>query len=72
MLAIVDELVRNGHHLQHFVRELARYFRNLLVSKIAGSNPRLIPGSEQERARLADWSAKLDTLRAQASRLEAM
>jgi DNA polymerase-3 subunit gamma/tau len=58
MLAIVDELVRNGHHLQHFVRELARYFRNLLVSKIAGDNRRLIPGSEQERARLADVAAQ--------------
>jgi DNA polymerase-3 subunit gamma/tau len=57
MLAIVDELVRNGQHLQHFVRELARYFRNLLVSKIAGENRRLIPGSEQERARLAEVAA---------------
>src|SRR6516165_1367891 len=29
MLEIVDELERNGRHLQHFSRELARYFRNL-------------------------------------------
>jgi DNA polymerase-3 subunit gamma/tau len=58
MLAIVDDLVRNGQHLQHFVRELARYFRNLLVSKIAGQNRRLIPGSEQERTRLAEVAAE--------------
>ena len=57
MLEIVDELVRNGHHLQHFVRELARYFRNLLVAKIAADNHRLIAGSEQEREKLAQIAA---------------
>jgi DNA polymerase-3 subunit gamma/tau len=57
MLEIVDTLVRNGHHLQHFVRELARYFRNLLVSKLAGTNERLIPASQQERERLAEIAA---------------
>ena len=34
MLEIVDELERNGHNLQHFSRELSRYFRNLLVARI--------------------------------------
>jgi DNA polymerase-3 subunit gamma/tau len=57
MIEITDTLVRNGHHLQHFVRELARYFRNLLVTKIAGDNPRLIPASREERARLAEIAA---------------
>ncbi len=57
MLGIIDNLVRNGHHLQHFVRELARYFRNLLVTKIAGDNPRLIAASDQERERLAAIAA---------------
>src|SRR6201987_3989909 len=37
MLEVVDELERNGHNLQHFSRELARYFRNLLVARISGS-----------------------------------
>src|SRR6266436_1676589 len=41
MLALVDELERNGHNLQHFSRELSRYFRNLLVGRIAGSDTRL-------------------------------
>src|SRR3954466_7109874 len=36
MLDVVMELERNGHNLQHFCRELARYIRNLLVAKIAG------------------------------------
>jgi DNA polymerase-3 subunit gamma/tau len=53
MLELVEELVRNGHHLQHFVRELARYFRNLLVSKITGVDNKLVAASRQERERLA-------------------
>jgi DNA polymerase-3 subunit gamma/tau len=57
MLALVDELERNGHNLQHFSRELARYFRNLLVAKIAGSDTRLIAGSPGERARLGELGA---------------
>ena len=57
MLALVDELERNGHNLQHFSRELSRYFRNLLVAKIAGSDTRLIAGSPGERARLGELAA---------------
>ncbi len=49
MLALVDELERNGHNLQHFSRELSRYFRNLLVSRIAGSDTRLIAASKAVR-----------------------
>src|SRR5437588_1342694 len=57
MLQVVDELERNGHNLQHFSRELARYFRNLLVAKVAGSDTRLIAASKAERARFAEISA---------------
>jgi DNA polymerase-3 subunit gamma/tau len=57
MLALVDELERNGHNLQHFSRELSRYFRNLLVGRIAGSDTRLIAASKAERARFAEISA---------------
>jgi DNA polymerase-3 subunit gamma/tau len=51
MLDIVGELESNGRSLQHFARELARYFRNVLVAKVAGAGTRLIaaPPSEQER-----------------------
>src|SRR5215470_16312073 len=41
MLDLVMDLERNGRSLQHFCRELARYFRNLLVAKIAGTDTRL-------------------------------
>jgi DNA polymerase-3 subunit gamma/tau len=50
MLAIVEELERNGSNLQHFSREVARYFRNLLVAKVGDVT--LIPASAQQRAQL--------------------
>jgi len=57
MLEMVMELERNGRNLQHFCRELARYFRNLLVAKVAGANTRLIAASEPEQKRLAEIAA---------------
>jgi DNA polymerase III subunit gamma/tau len=54
MLDLVLELERNGRSLQHFCRELARYFRNLLVVKVAGVNTRLIAASPHEQERLAE------------------
>src|SRR3984957_1787943 len=52
MLDLVMELERNGRSLQHFCRELARYFRNLLVAKLAGANSKLIAASQREQERL--------------------
>ena len=57
MLDLVLELERNGRSLQHFCRELARYFRNLLVAKVAGANTRLIAASAAEQQRLAEVAA---------------
>lgn len=54
MLEVVHELVSGGRHLQHFCRELARFFRNLLVSKVAGTDSRLVAASPAERARLRE------------------
>lgn len=54
MLEVVGELERNGRSLHHFCRELARYFRNLLVAKIAGKETRLIGASGAEQARLLE------------------
>ena len=52
MLEVVQELERNGQNLQHFCRELSRYFRNLLVSRICRSRRRkLIAASPAEQAR---------------------
>ncbi len=53
MLEVVQELESNGQNLQHFCRELARYFRNLLVMKITGPGTRLIAASGPEQERLA-------------------
>jgi DNA polymerase-3 subunit gamma/tau len=61
MLETVDELERNGHNLQHFSRELTRYFRNLLVARIASTggadSARLIAASASERERMAAAAA---------------
>src|SRR5260370_7405232 len=57
MLEMVMELERNWRNLQHFCRELASYFRNLLVAKVAGANTRLIAASEPEQQRLAEIAA---------------
>jgi DNA polymerase-3 subunit gamma/tau len=57
MLDLVMELERNGRNLQHFCRELARYFRNLLVAKVAGANTRLIAASQREQERLVEIAA---------------
>ncbi|MGI8990238.1 MAG: DNA polymerase III subunit gamma/tau [Bryobacteraceae bacterium] len=57
MLDVVNELERDGHNLQHFSRELSRYFRNLLVAKISGQETRLIAASPRERERMAGIAA---------------
>jgi DNA polymerase III subunit gamma/tau len=57
MLEIVADLERNGRNIQHFCRELAGYFRNLVVARIAGKDTRLIAASPAERARLAEIAA---------------
>jgi DNA polymerase-3 subunit gamma/tau len=59
MLEIVDELERNGRNLQHFCRELARYLRNLLVAKVAGSDSRLIAATPREQGRLAEVAGQM-------------
>ena len=54
------QLERNGHNLQHFSRELSRYFRNLLVARISGAaenSARLIAASAAERERLSTAAA---------------
>jgi len=58
VLEVVDELERNGHNLQHLSRELARYFRNLLVTRISGADTRLVAASAAERQKLAEIAAQ--------------
>lgn len=52
MLEIVHELERNGRSLHHFCRDLARYFRNLLVARLSAGPTRLISASPAEQERL--------------------
>jgi DNA polymerase-3 subunit gamma/tau len=58
MLEVVAELEANGRSLQHFSRELARYFRNLLVEKIEGGFTRLIAASPAEQERMLATAAQ--------------
>ena len=53
MFDVVAELEANGRSLQHFARELARHFRNLVVVKITGSDTRLVAASPAEQHTLA-------------------
>jgi DNA polymerase-3 subunit gamma/tau len=54
MLDVVADLEANGRSLQHFARELARYFRNLLVVKIEGKATRLVAASPPEQERMIE------------------
>ena len=54
MLDMVQELERTGQSLQHFCRELSRYWRNLLVAKISGKPTMLIAAPEQEQRKLLE------------------
>jgi DNA polymerase-3 subunit gamma/tau len=58
MLEVVGELESNGRSLHHFCRELARYFRNLLVAKISRVETRLIAASGPEQERLLEQAAQ--------------
>ena len=58
MLDVVADLEANGRSLQHFSRELARYFRNLLVVKIAGVVTRLVAASPPEQEALGKVGAQ--------------
>jgi DNA polymerase-3 subunit gamma/tau len=58
MLELVQELERNGRNLQHFCRELARFFRNLLVVRVAGTGTRLVSAPLPEQERLRDTAAR--------------
>jgi DNA polymerase-3 subunit gamma/tau len=62
LIEIVFELERNGQSMQHFVRELARYFRNLTVIRIGGADVRLIPASARELEQLTATAAGFSEL----------
>ena len=41
-LVVVDDLISRGHDLRNYCRDLLSFFRDLLVSKIAGDNAHLL------------------------------
>jgi DNA polymerase-3 subunit gamma/tau len=57
MLDTVEEVLREGRNVQHFCGELVRYFRNLLVLNVAGSETRLVSAGPDERKTLASHAA---------------
>jgi DNA polymerase III subunit gamma/tau len=57
-LGLVHRLISDGQNLQHFCREAIRHFRNLLVARVCGAESDLIAAPADERARLAEQSAK--------------
>jgi DNA polymerase-3 subunit gamma/tau len=58
MLDVVADLEANGRSLQHFSRELARYFRNLLVVKISRGVTKLVAASPPEQEALGKVAAQ--------------
>jgi DNA polymerase-3 subunit gamma/tau len=58
MLDIVQELEATGQSLQHFSRELSRYWRNLLVAKLSGKPTRLIAASDQEQESMLETAGQ--------------
>lgn len=55
MIAVADDLFREGRHPQHFCGELIRQFRNLMVMKVAGSESKLVAATTHERAAADTW-----------------
>jgi len=55
---IVQELESTGRNLQHYCRELSRYFRNLLVARITGETTRLISAAPPEQERMRETAAQ--------------
>ncbi len=60
MLGIADQVLSEGRNVQHFCGELVRYFRNLMVLKVAGADTRLVSAGPDDRkgltAHAADFS----------------
>jgi DNA polymerase-3 subunit gamma/tau len=58
MLELVERLTGEGRNPQHFCREMTRFFRNLLVARVAGAETRLIAAAGEERRRLASLAPR--------------
>ncbi|MBZ5569327.1 MAG: DNA polymerase III subunit gamma/tau [Acidobacteriia bacterium] len=52
VLQQVDRLLTEGHNPAHFARQMARFLRNAMVAKVAGTESPLLQISADERARV--------------------
>ena len=57
-LELVHRLIADGQNLSHFCREAIRHFRNLLVTRVCGSESDLVAAPPDERPRLAKQAAQ--------------
>jgi len=64
-LAVVDDVVMRGHDLRNFCRDLLAHFRDLLVSKVSGSDELLESAicDEQELKRQSALFSEADLVR---------
>jgi DNA polymerase-3 subunit gamma/tau len=64
-LAVVDDVVMRGHDLRNFCRDLLAHFRDLLVSKVSGSEELLESAicDREELARQATLFSEADLVR---------
>src|SRR5580704_2859166 len=53
VLRLVDKLISEGHSPAHFARQMVRFLRNVVVTRIAGADSSLLQISSDERRRVA-------------------
>ncbi|MDR3747519.1 MAG: DNA polymerase III subunit gamma/tau [Acidobacteriota bacterium] len=53
VLRLVDRLLVEGQSAQHFAKQMLRFLRNAMVSKVAGADSPVLQISSDERARVA-------------------
>ena len=53
----VERLIRQGFEIQQLVAELTRFIRNLMVARVCGPDPQLLPLPEESLSRLKELAA---------------
>ena len=53
----VERLIRQGFEIQQLTAELTRFIRNLMVVRVCGPDPQLLPLSEESLSRLKELAA---------------
>ncbi|MBI4442442.1 MAG: DNA polymerase III subunit gamma/tau [Acidobacteria bacterium] len=58
MLEVVSKLLEEGYQLPQFCTQLVRAMRNLLVVRVAGSQPQLLECSQEDSRKLEAWAGQ--------------